>query len=122
MKVATSHYKISTLIIPLRDEILLIPIQDITFITSDGSYSLIYKADLSSHTICKSLKNLQVTLLDHGFIRCQRNMLINPIHLSKIKLGQLPQITLSNGQEIPLTKQGKRNLLEAMQSLNKFLK
>lgn len=59
----------------------------------------------------EKIENVEINLLDKGFIRCHRGYVIN---ISKIKEIYGNDITLINGEIIPIGRKYKQNLKEAV--------
>jgi hypothetical protein len=78
--------------VPFRDDKgklkISIILDDILYLESSDNYVLIYYVSnnkISKYMIRNTLKNLEVKLLDQGFIRCHRSYLVNFVKVKLLK-------------------------------------
>lgn len=85
-----------------RDEIYLVPVNEIASILADGELLHITTVDNKKHTINFRLKDLEVRLDDKKFVRLSRGALANLDLISRVSPmpGGTYLIALANGQEI----------------------
>jgi two-component system LytT family response regulator len=95
-----------------RDEILLIPVNQIASIVAEGEHLKITTQHNDCHTITYRLKELEGRLDPTQFKRLARGTLANIEMMVRVNVmpGGTYLVTLSNGQELPVSRQQSRIL------------
>jgi two-component system, LytTR family, response regulator len=101
--------------LPTHEGHEIVEIADIVRCEADASYTHIYRPAKPSLLICRTLKEVSMALETSGFVRVHHSHLINPAYLQKIVRQEGGYLLLSDGAQVPVTKQ-KRDLL-----LNQFI-
>lgn len=88
--------------VKVREEIYLIPVEDIASIVADGELLHITTAKNQRYTINYRLKDLEPRLDHHKFVRLSRGAIANLAHVKSISPmpGGTYNVTLTNSQEI----------------------
>jgi DNA-binding LytR/AlgR family response regulator len=80
------------------------PIKDIVYIEGKGNYSMVYLATKEEIYIAKTLKKFESHFRMHAFIRIHKSYLVNQENISSINLSNLPEITTSLGNKLPISR------------------
>lgn len=110
---AQTDRTISKIPISIRNEYLLMEIEDIYCIKSDGSYSIIHTYD-NNYTTAKNLKYYEGMLSNQGFIRISNSYLINLDKVDKYLREDGGIVSLRNKIKIPVAKSRKEQLKEKL--------
>ncbi len=105
--------------IRLRDEILLVPVQEIVSIVADGELLHITNLNNKKFVINHRLKDLEARLAPDKFVRLSRGALVNTDAIAKISPlpGGTYLITLNNSQELSSSRLQSRILRERLLKL-----
>jgi two-component system LytT family response regulator len=97
-----------------RDEIIIVPVAQITSIVADGELLHITTARGERHTITYRLKDLEVRLDPSRFIRLGRGTLANVEAITKVNVmpGGTHEALLANGQKLRVSRLQSRILRE----------
>jgi two-component system, LytTR family, response regulator len=98
------------LALPTHEGHEIIEIEQIIRCMADASYTHFYLADGQQLLICRTLKEVEQALTSSGFIRTHLSHLINPQYLKKIVKQEGGYLVMTDGAQVPVTKQ-KRDLL-----------
>jgi two-component system LytT family response regulator len=94
------------LIVKTTERTYFIPIDEIFYFQSDGSYSKIVSKDLTI-LASKNLKYFQEILPKHQFIRTHQSFLVNKLNITSLKNNT---ILLNNSVEIPISVRRKSEI------------
>ena len=102
-----------------REDIFLIPVEDVASIVADGELLHITTKDREKYLINFRLKDIETRLAPEKFIRLSRGALANVDLIERINPmpGGTFQITLENGQEITSSRSQSRVLRERLLKL-----
>jgi two-component system LytT family response regulator len=102
-----------------REEVLLVPVNQIASIVADGELLHITTLKNERHTITYRLKDLEARLDGSRFIRLGRGTLANVELITKVSLmpGGTHLATLSNGQKLQISRLQSRVLRERLLKL-----
>lgn len=92
---------------------------DILYIKADGSYSDIIMTDGDHHYVTKRIAEFERLQEMRNFLRIHRSQIINVDHIAKISRIDGGTVTMSNGDELSISKE-KRAELEIMISKYKI--
>ncbi len=97
-----------------REEVLIVPVNQIASIVSDGELLNITTLRNERHTITYRLKDLEARLSPSRFIRLGRGTLANVDAIAKVSLmpGGTHVATLANGQKLQVSRMQSRILRE----------
>jgi two-component system LytT family response regulator len=98
------------LVIKTTQETYFIPINDIYYFQSDGSYSKVFAKNLNL-LASKNLKYFQEILPQGQFIRTHQSFLINKLQVERIKQ---QVIILKNDVEIPVSTRKKSEIIKLL--------
>jgi DNA-binding LytR/AlgR family response regulator len=99
-----------------RDEIILVPVSEVTSVVADGELLHITDFQNKKYTINYRLKDLEVRLDTNKFVRLSRAALVNLEMISRIAPmpGGTYSVVLKNGQEIASSRLQSRILRERL--------
>jgi two-component system LytT family response regulator len=101
--------KLTKIPISMKNEYLLMELDDIYFIKSDGSYSIIH-THKRNYTTSKNLKHYENLLNENGFLRVSNSHLINTKKIEKYLREDGGVIKLSNEAKIAISRNRKERL------------
>ncbi len=90
-----------------RDRITYIELSEIGYLDCDGYITNIHLVDGSVISVAKLLKKFEEELNEFGFIRANRNVLVNLFHVDCIHIGKGQRKLIVNGVSINIS---RRNL------------
>ncbi len=97
-----------------KDYIDIIPVEDILHLEAQGSYTIITTMKNEQHTASLNLKEYEIKLPEHGFLRVHHSHIINTSGITKLLRGKTVTILLKNGVEIPIADSRKKEVLERL--------
>ncbi|MDF1696071.1 MAG: LytTR family DNA-binding domain-containing protein [Saprospiraceae bacterium] len=98
---------------PSNDGLLLIPENEISFVKSENIYAYVHNSH-EKHFITLSLKEIEATLSPTLFYRCHKSYIVNLFKIIKITKAQNCYVLLQNGQEIPVSRSKKKEMLQLL--------
>ncbi len=96
-------------LIPNKNETLIILLDDILYAQAYGNYTKIYSRNNTTNLLAKSLK-AWLTESDAPFIRCHQSYAINPVHV--VSFVDKKYIKLSSKELIPIARRRYQKSLE----------
>lgn len=103
--------KLSKLPIPTREGYLMLPIEDIIYVKSDGSYSRVFVSDGEMIHVSKNLKSFEDALAEHNFVRIHRSYLVNVDRIERYVRGEGGYVVMDNNQTLEVSKRKKDSLV-----------
>jgi DNA-binding LytR/AlgR family response regulator len=99
-----------------RNQIVLVPVEQIASIIADGELLHLHTAKNEKHTIAYRLKDLETRLASAEFIRLSRGTLANVAMIARVTplTGGTYSVTLTNGQELPVSRIQSRVLRDRL--------
>ncbi len=99
---------VKKLAIPTENYVELIDVDSIIYIKADINYCHVYAEDLKPILVSKTLKEYDLLLSDNpSFIRIHQSFLINKNKVRKIIKTKLPQVIMSNGDTLNVSRAKK---------------
>jgi two-component system LytT family response regulator len=98
--------RLDRLPIRYRNEVSLVPVNEIASIVADGENLHIVTVENEQHTLNYRLKDLETRLDPARFVRLGRGALVNIDMLKKVVVlpGGSHKAILTNGQELPISR------------------
>jgi two-component system LytT family response regulator len=104
--------------LPTFDGLRMIPVKDILYCESEGSYTRIFLHECPKPVmICRPLRDVDDTLRDKGFFRTHNSFIINLSHMLKYIKGDGGDIVMADGHTVPLARNRKQEFLEKIEKL-----
>jgi two-component system, LytTR family, response regulator len=99
-----------------RNQIILVPVEQIASIIADGELLHIHTAKNEKHTISYRLKDLESRLTAAEFIRLSRGTLVNVAMIERVTpmTGGTYLVGMTNGQELPVSRIQSRVLRDRL--------
>ena len=94
------------------DGIHLLPLEDIIFCKSDGSYSSIYLRSQSPLMVSKNLAEMEELIKSPRFFRIHKSHLINQDHIVKVNKAEGGDVLMSNQEKVPISRQRRAEFFE----------
>jgi two-component system, LytTR family, response regulator len=94
------------------DGIHLIALDDIIYCKSEGSYSYIYLRDQSPLMVSKNLSEMEDLINASKFFRIHKTHLINKDHIVKVNKTEGGDVTMSNLEKVPISRQKRAEFFE----------
>lgn len=101
-----------TIALPTMEGLEFIEISKITNCESDSNYCHIYTSDGENFLISKTLKEIEVLLTGHNFVRVHNSHLVNLLHAKRYNKGRGGELILKNKKSIPVSRSKKDDLLK----------
>jgi two-component system LytT family response regulator len=94
------------------DGIHLLPLEDILYCTSEGSYSFIHLRDQAPLMVSKNLSELEAMIQSSRFFRVHKSHLINQDHILKVNKAEGGDVLMSNHEKVPISRQRRAEFFE----------
>ena len=113
---ASAASPISRIPVRKRNQIVLVPVEQIASIIADGELLHLHTAKNEKHTITYRLKDLEARLASAEFIRLSRGTLANVAMIDRVMplTGGTYSVVLTTGQELPVSRIQSRVLRERL--------
>jgi len=108
---------VSTIALPMQNEIRYIPLSDIIRCEADNSYTHFFMANNEKLLVSKSLKEYADLLRPSGFLRTHQSHLVNPKYVKSWLKEDGGILLLTTGQKIPVSKANKETVKQALQRI-----
>lgn len=95
-------------------------IEDIVRCQSENNYTYIHLENGSKSLICRTLKEVESILSEQKFIRVHRSHLINPKYVKTVSKHDGGTLIMSDGSEIPVSRQKRNSINEIMDVMLRF--
>lgn len=109
----------SRLALPTHEGHEIIEIAQIVRCVADASYTHFHLEDGHQLLICRTLKEVEQALVPNGFVRVHQSHLINPFFLKKIVKQEGGYLLMSDGAQVPVSKQKRDWLIEQFNTLHR---
>lgn len=104
----------SNVLIPHKDELLVVNKSDIMYVHAQGSYTDIILSNHQKYTLSKSINDwLQTENI--SFIRCHKSYAVNPQHVVAVR--NRNQLRLTTDDLIPVSRRQFQETLNALKKL-----
>lgn len=90
-------------------------IKDITHLVCDCYLTTIYTKSGECFMVAKLLKDFEQELADFGFVRINRNTMVNIIHVTSFANGRKRTVHLSNTSSFIMSRRGMGRLKECIE-------
>ena len=104
------------ILFPLQNGINFLKINEILYCKSESNYSEIISTKDRCFMVSMTLKQIEESISNYGFIRIHRSYLVNINHINNLRSGKSHYLILSDGTKIPVSKIGKTNLNRLLKS------
>ena len=104
------------LVVQLQNKTLFLEISEILYLEADSNYTTIFMDGGNKHLTSKTIKYFQEKLEGYNFFRPHQSFLININYIREYDKSE-SIIALSNGKNIPVSKNKKDGLLEVLSRL-----
>lgn len=104
----------SRMVIPNQAGLMLLEINDIVRLESDGAYSRIFLDGGESHLTSKNLGHYESQLIPHGFFRVHHSHLINLSRVKNYVRGIGGQVVMTDGTSVDVSKRRKDAFLQTL--------
>ena len=94
------------------DGILLIPIDDIIYCKSEGSYSYILLQDKPQVMVSKNLTEMEDLIHSPRFFRIHKSHLINQDHIVRVNKSEGGDVVMTNQDRVPISRQRRVEFFE----------
>jgi two-component system, LytTR family, response regulator len=100
--------------VPSLRGLQFVEVSEILYLSSEGSYTLIYFQNAEHLVSSKSLGDYEQLLLDLHFFRIHHSTIINVSHIREYLKGEGGSVILSNGTELDVSKRRKKEFLDSI--------
>ncbi len=94
------------------DGIHLLALDDIIYCKSEGSYSYIHLREQSPIMVSKNLSEMEDLISSSKFFRIHKTHLINKDHILKVNKTEGGDVTMSNQEKVPISRQKRTEFFE----------
>jgi two-component system, LytTR family, response regulator len=98
--------------LPHANGIAFVEISQILYAESDSNYTRFVLTGGETYLVSKTLGDVQEILESRDFLRVHRTYIVNLDHIKRLVKGEGTYLILSNGANIPVSRQQKERLLE----------
>lgn len=95
----------------------LLQTNDIMYACADGSYSRVHLRDGTSILVSRNLKSIGNKLPSPYFVRVHHSCIVNILHATHFHNGGCSTLTMSNGEEVPVSRSRKNVLMDRYERL-----
>lgn len=103
--------------VPVFDGIEFVSVDDIVYCKSESNYTSLILNEGKSLLFSKTLKETEKTLSKYGFLRVHQSYLINPAHMTKFVRADGGFITMSNGDQLPISGANRKLISDYFDSI-----
>ncbi|HEX7366247.1 MAG TPA: LytTR family DNA-binding domain-containing protein [Pelobium sp.] len=96
-----------------------IEISEIIRCQSDSNYTNVYLKKSKPLLICRTLKEVESILANHGFIRIHQSHLINPLHLKSFIRNDGGYVIMEDGEKISVSKSNREKITAAFHKIDR---
>jgi len=111
---STDNSSFNKIALPTQTGYELIKLNSILYCKSDSNYCIVYCVDGKEYLISKTLKYVEELIIEDYFIRTHKSYLVNLNYVVKYDKGDELKITLSNGEQVPVSVRKKEQFLHAI--------
>ncbi|QIP17069.1 response regulator transcription factor [Spirosoma aureum] len=104
--------KPSRLALPHANGLAFVDTDQILYAESDSNYTNFVLDNGEKYLVSKTLGDVQELLENRNFLRVHRQYIVNLAHIKRLVKGEGTYLVLSNGSNIPVSRQQKDRLLE----------
>jgi two-component system, LytTR family, response regulator len=120
-KAATSkkfiNIQFDKIAVPSLEGVHFLNIKDIVKVEAESNYAIFYFNDKRKMTVSKTLKQVEEALEGYTFFRAHKSFLVNLSYISKYIRGEGGTIVLTDGSEVELSRNRKKEFLELFEGL-----
>lgn len=109
----------SKISVPVSDGYEFIEVNDIMYCKSSSNYTTLYLVDNSEILVCKTLKEVSITLSQYFFIRVHHSYLINPNYMTNFSRNDGGYIVMKDHKQIPVSKTNKGLVTSIFETVRK---
>lgn len=106
--------------LPTNEGHEIIEIAQIVRCMADTSYTHFQMSDGQKIVICRTLKEVEQALEPNGFVRVHHSHLVNPEYIKKIIKQEGGYLLMTDGSQVPVTKQKRDWLVEQFTTLGRI--
>jgi len=117
---APSEAKPDRMAIPTADGYEIIHFRDIVRCEADRNYTRIIDRQFHAHLACRTLKDVEQLVSDHGFIRIHHSHIINPEYVVKILRESGGTVEMADRTRITITKNRDQVLAQLFHRIRKL--
>jgi two-component system LytT family response regulator len=116
MQLNRDHSRIA---LPTARGQLFIAVNDIVRLESESNYTRFYLSDKSNVLVSRTMKDYEILLSPHNFVRVHNSSIINLLHVKEYYKGKGGTVMMDDGMEIEISVRRKQFLLEKLAGLLK---
>lgn len=102
--------------LPMKEGILFIAVENVVRCESESNYTKVHLEDGKSHLICRTLKEVQESLMDFNFFRVHRSHLINMDKITMYLRNDGGAVLMSDRSRIPVSRAEKEDFEKHLNS------
>ncbi|MFT5724727.1 MAG: two-component system LytT family response regulator [Bacteroidia bacterium] len=106
------------LVVPDRNGLVLIEIDDVIRLQSDGAYTKIFVVNGDTHLISKNLGHYETSLAADGFLRIHNKHLVNISQIKNYMRKEGGSLIMSDNSTVEVSRRKKQTLLNSLKETN----
>ncbi|MBT1707389.1 LytTR family DNA-binding domain-containing protein [Fulvivirgaceae bacterium PWU5] len=106
--------------IPTLEGYEIVLFEEIVRCAADRNYTHIVMQNRQSHTVCRTLKEVESVLIDHDFLRVHHSHVIHPRFVTKILKADGGTVEMTDGTQIRITRNKEEYLEKIFFSIKKL--
>lgn len=114
-KIKSEQQQDAKLMVPTKEGMTFLKVNDIIHLQSESNYTLIYLIDQKKVMVSKTLKYFEEKLINYNFLRIHQSHLINLAHMKEIDNGD-NFVLMSDGSKVEISKRKKKEFLDSLNS------
>jgi len=116
-KVKSDQQQDAKLIVPTKEGMTFLKVNDIIRLQSESNYTLFYLQNNKKILVSKTLKNFEEKLLPYNFLRIHQSHLINLAHMKEIDHGDNFAL-MADGSKVEISKRKKKEFMDSLEKSN----
>jgi two-component system LytT family response regulator len=102
------------IVLPTMEGLCFEKIKHIAFMEASGNYTILHFTDARQVLVCKTLREVELLVPEHSFVRIHRSHTIHLRHIKKYVRGKGGQVILQNGVMLTVSAGQKEVFLDAL--------
>jgi two-component system LytT family response regulator len=111
-----SDYRNKKILIPQKNESIVVKISEILRLESDGNYTWFILTDSTRYLVTRTMKEFEELLCNNGFCRIHQSFIINMDFVKKYIKGDGGDVVMTDGKTLPIARNRKDAFLRLLSS------
>ncbi len=111
---ASSDPRQKKVLIPQKNESVVVKLQEVLRLESDGNYTWFYLVDQSRYLVTRTMKEYEDLFCNNGFYRIHQSHIINMEYVKKYVKGDGGDVIMNDGKILPIARNRKDGFLKLL--------